>query len=378
MQPALSITRLSLSEFRNYRQLHLEASAAPVVLTGANGAGKTNILEAISLFTPGRGMRSSPYNEILRETAKVPQWAVAISLDGAEGRQSLGTSWESDAPGSRKSMTDGQVAKGSGVFSSAIRVIWLTPAMDRLFAGPAGDRRRFLDRMVTTMDSTHPSRISAFEKLMRERNKLLSEHEFDASWVNVLEIQMAATGVAIAAARLEALDNLQGHINGSFGENHCSLFPSSRLVLEGIIEGLLRENPAVHCEDEYRKMLYDSRNSDQAAGRTLIGPHRSDMIVYHLEKDIQARRCSTGEQKALLTGLILAHAKTVKSGFNGYMPILLLDEIAAHLDEQRRGELFDEICRLRSQCWMTGTDRTQFAALEDRAQFFQVSDGCVN
>ncbi|HHS89273.1 MAG TPA: DNA replication/repair protein RecF [Rhodobacteraceae bacterium] len=378
MPPALSIQRLSLSCFRNYSGLHLETGPEPVVLTGPNGAGKTNILEAISLFTAGRGLRGQPYEVMLQKDCREPIWAVSARVHGPHGECVIGTSWaqpEGSQASGRQARIDGVNVRGSGAFADHIRIIWLTPAMDRLFSGPAGDRRRFVDRMVTVLDAGHPRRAAAFEKLMRERNRLLAAGSYDRAWVAALEEQLAETGVAIAAARLTATDALQSHIDSLEAGGEKSPFPSARVALAGWLEERLRQNPAVQTEDEYRKMLHDSRHLDQAAGRMLNGPHRSDLHVVHAQKQMAARDCSTGEQKALLTGLVLAHAKAVKAAFEGVMPVLLLDEISAHLDAGRRAGLFDELCALGAQAWMTGTDAIQFEALRGRAQFFVAGDG---
>jgi len=389
---AVAIRNVDLSNFRNYARLHLEVEAGPVVLTGANGAGKTNLLEAISMFMPGRGMRGAGFDAMLSSTAKTGpgslptplQWAVSVTVEQRDGPLRMGTSWQQTENGSnqtrgqtRLASIDRQSAKGISSFGEHIRLIWLTPSMDRLFAGSATDRRRFFDRIVAASDLDHRQRLNSFDKLMRQRNALLAQGTFDTSWMSVVEQQMAEQAIAIAATRLAAIDVLQGHIDQTLKASEQSVFPASRLTLSGDIEASLRHTPAVQSEDEYAKILCDSRKKDQAAGRTLNGPHRSDLIVFHGAKDIEARACSTGEQKALLIGLVLAQAKMVQSAFGGQMPVLLLDEIAAHLDEDRRKGLFDELTRSQAQCWLTGTDETQFAALQGKGQFFTVTDGII-
>jgi len=377
---AVAIRNVDLSNFRNYARLHLEIEPGTIVLTGKNGSGKTNLLEAISMFMPGRGMRSAGFDAMLFNDAETIQWAVSINIDQPDGPLHLGTSWQQPTNGAgqtRQASIDKQMAKGISAFGNHIRLIWLTPAMDRLFSGPAGDRRRFLDRIVAASDLGHRQRLNSFEKLMRQRNALLAEGSFDASWLGIVEQQMAEQAIAIAATRLAAIDILQGHIDKTLEANQRSVFPASRLMLAGDIEAGLRHTPAVQNEDEYAKILCDSRKIDQAAGRTLSGPHRSDLIVYHSAKNVEARVCSTGEQKALLVGLVLAQARMVQSAFDGQMPVLLLDEIAAHLDGDRRKGLFEELIRSGAQCWLTGTDRMQFEALQGKAQFFTVSDGTI-
>jgi DNA replication and repair protein RecF len=377
---AVCVKRLDLSNFRNYRDLHLQFDRCPVVLTGANGAGKTNLLEALSMLLPGRGMRGAGFDAMLALQAEARQWAVSAIIDGPDGEVRMGTSWQPRQDGSgqtRRAQINGEKAAGISAFAEHVRLIWLTPAMDRLFAGPAGDRRRFLDRIVSGLDLAHRRALNSFDKLMRERNMLLSQDHYDASWLSVLEQQMAEQAIAIAAARLAAIDTLQGHINAAQEADGFAVFPAARLMLDGQIEASLRNNPAVQSEDEYVKMLHDSRKIDQAAGRTLNGPHRSDLIVFHKGKDMEARSCSTGEQKALLTGLVLAQARMVRSVFFGTMPLLLLDEIAAHLDRDRRRGLFEELTRTGAQSWMTGTDEIQFEALRGKAQFLTVNDGQI-
>ncbi len=375
------LSRLDLSNFRNYPSLHLDIRSGPIVLTGANGSGKTNLLEAISMLMAGRGMRGAPFDVLLSKASPVPQWAVSALVDGPQGQVRLGTSWQSVESGTsqaRIASIDSDTSVGIGAFTDHIRVIWLTPSMDRLFSGPSGDRRRFLDRIVGVTDFAHSRAVSSFEKLMRQRNVLLAEQAYDKVWLATIERQMAQQAVSIAAARLASIDALQGHIDAVDTRENGSVFPAARLVLQGTVEALVRDNPAVQCEDEYAKILVDSRGLDQAAGRTLNGPHRSDLMVFHAAKDMEAAACSTGEQKALLVGLILAQARMVKSQFQGRMPILLLDEIAAHLDKDRRKGLFEELLATRAQCWLTGTDTMQFEALESKAQFFTVNNGQLN
>jgi DNA replication and repair protein RecF len=254
-----------------------------------------------------------------------------------------------------------------------MRLLWLTPAQDRLFAGPASDRRRFLDRLVAASDPEHGSRILVFEKVMRERNLLLAGTRPDATWLSGLEAQMAEAAVAISAARLVGLEALQTHIREG---RAASSFPWAEVAVEGEIEALIAEKPAVQVEDEYRRILTDSRGLDRAAGRTLRGPHRSDLAVVHGPKAMPAGHCSTGEQKALLIGLVLAQARAVRAGA-GVAPILLLDEVAAHLDRARRKDLLEALAALGSQSWMTGTDAQLFEAIGDAGAVFHVDDGLV-
>lgn len=372
----LAIARLTLTDFRNYAGLRLAAGRLLVALTGANGAGKTNILEAISLLAPGRGLRGGAFEELARQGG--PQsWAIAAEVETAHGPVSLGTGWsgqsEAGDGGGRLVVIDGEVQKGSGALGGYMRLLWLTPAQDRLFAGPASDRRRFLDRLVTAFDPEHASRVLVFEKVMRERNLLLEEARPDPAWLTSLEAQMAEAAVAISAARLIGLEALETHIREGRSE---SSFPWAEIAIEGEIEALVAHKPAVQVEDEYRSILRDSRGLDRAAGRTLRGPHRSDLDVVHGPKGMAASQCSTGEQKALLIGLVLAQARAVKAGA-GVAPILLLDEVAAHLDRVRRRSLLEALGALGSQSWMTGTDAQLFKGIGEQGAVFHVEDGLV-
>jgi DNA replication and repair protein RecF len=372
--PELRLTRLTLTGFRNYEALRLNVDEALISLTGPNGAGKTNILEAISLLSPGRGLRGAAYEELATQGGE-PTWAVAAEIATPDGVMSLGTGWSgNEGPGqSRLVLVDGHVQRSSGVLGQHLRLLWLTPAMDRLFAGGGSERRRFLDRLVQAFDPEHGARVLLFEKVMRERNLLLEEPRPDSAWITSIEAHMAEAAVAIAAARLSALEALQGHIEQA---RDGSAFPWSRVSVEGDVEALIAAMPAVRAEDEYRRLLADSRHQDKAAGRALKGPHRSDFLVFHGPKDMSAGNCSTGEQKALLIGLILAQARAVKEA-TGTMPVLLLDEVAAHLDRSRRAGLFAGLAALRCQAWMTGTDYELFEDLGAGATHFHVDAGTV-
>jgi DNA replication and repair protein RecF len=375
MRPSFILTRLTLTDFRNYASLRLDPGPGRVVLTGPNGAGKTNLIEAISLLSAGRGLRAALFEDLARQGGK-RGWAIAAQVASPEGETRLGTQWtpETEAQSqTRQVVVDGVPQKGPGILAHHFRVIWLTPAMDRLFAGPASDRRRFLDRLVTANDPEHASRVLVFEKLMRERNVLLEEARPDAAWLQGLEAQMAEAAAAIAAARLHAVQALQNHIKFLL---RGSAFPASILSLQGDLEDRLKTMPAVQAEDEYRRLLGESRGPDKAAGRTLSGPHRSDLLVTHEPKFMAAALCSTGEQKALLIGLILAQASSVAEE-SGAAPVLLLDEVAAHLDVKRRSGLFETLSHLGAQSFMTGTDRALFDGLGKGADFLHVEGGIV-
>ena len=292
-----AVSRLTLNECRTYAGLRFEPALGLVVLAGANGAGKTNLLEAISLLVPGRGLRGADFSAIARHQGP-GSWAVAAHAITPLGDVEIGTAWQpliDDAPATTRSvMIDGLTQRSSGVLAQHLRMVWLTPAMDRLFAGSPGDRRRFLDRMVMLFDSDHGARVAAFEKLMRERNRLLEEINADRDWLSSLETQMAETGVAIAAARIGAVASLSRHLHWDGGN---SAFPWSIVTIEGVLESLVANRPALETEDHFRKLLHDGRSADRATGRTLVGPHRSDLRVVHGPKAMAAEDCSTGEQK---------------------------------------------------------------------------------
>ncbi|MBL8893051.1 MAG: DNA replication/repair protein RecF [Rhizobiales bacterium] len=374
----ISLSRLTLTDFRNYAGLRIELGADHVALIGPNGAGKTNLLEAVSLLIPGRGLRNAAYAEMVRELAPAG-WAVAANVTGLSGEIAIGTAWRPAPAGegeeaSRQVHIDGLPQKSLASLAEHVRLLWLTPAMDRLFAGPPGDRRRFFDRLVSACDSAHGSHLNAYEKAMRERNLLLSEPGPDPLWLSGLEANMAEMAAAIAAARLAALENLQAnsHIVSS-----QAAFPWAGLALAGEVENLLATMSSVHAENEFRRRLADNRKADTAAGRTLIGPHRSDLAVVFGPKGAPAAQCSTGEQKALLIGLILAQARTVAVAA-GAMPMLLLDEVTAHLDSGRRRALFRTLDSMGVQAWMTGTDESLFEGLGKAAQFFHVEAGSIS
>ena len=372
MAQKVHISRLSLTQFRNYAALQLRFDGRHVVLTGDNGAGKTNLMEAISFLSPGRGFRRAAYDEVVRNGAQA--FTIFAEVDGIAGEVAIGTGVDlTEETLTRRLRLNGTAAKSADELTDHLNVLWMTPAMDGLFTGGASDRRRFLDRLVLSLDPAHGRRASDFERAMRSRNKLLSESRFDPAWLSGLERQMASLGIAMMLARREMLGLLAALTERTVSE--AQPFPTAVLALSGFLDEA-QGVPALELEDRYATMLEESRYRDAAAGRTLEGPHRADLLVRHREKDMEADRCSTGEQKALLTGLILAHAQ-LNADMTGFAPILLLDEIAAHLDANRRAALFDRIHALGGQAFMTGTDRAMFSALGDRAQYFTVKDASV-
>lgn len=375
----LWLARLTLTDFRNYNQAAIVLGQGSVVLCGGNGAGKTNILEAVSMLAPGRGLRGAAYADLAR-IGGPGGWSVAarLALDGDEmtvGTGQMAPTAGGPVPSGRVVRIDGETSQGSGALGDYVQVLWLTPAMDGLFTGPAAERRRFLDRMVASFDDAHRTRLNHFERAMRQRNKLLETGERSARYFAAVESQMAETAAAVAAGRVEIVDRLAGSIAAA--RQPGSAFPHAELALEGWLEAEIRGKAAVEVEDAYCARLASARERDRAAGRTLEGPHRSDLLVRHGPKDMPGHLCSTGEQKALLIGLILAHAQALRDARRGIAPLLLLDEIAAHLDMARRGALFAEIERLGAQAWMTGTDDDVFAPLRGRAQFLTVAGGAI-
>ncbi len=371
------ISRLVLTDFRNHERLELSLDSRPVVLAGANGAGKTNVLEAVSLLAAGQGLRRAPYADLSRQQG-AGGWAVAATLETDSGRVEIGTGLDPARPeaarGGRIVRINGEPQSGSGVLAGLVEMAWLLPSMDGLFTGPAGDRRRFLDRLVLGFDAGHATRSGQFERAMRQRNRLLEDGVRDGARFAGLEQVMAEMGVAIAAARMGLLDGVVRVIAARRARDPHSAFPWAALALNGALEAELGKRSAVDVEDWYRALLAQGRERDRMAGRTLEGPHRSDLVVGHGPKGMPADASSTGEQKALLIGLVLAHAELLAERHGGSSPILLLDEIAAHLDERRRAALFSELLRLGSQAWLTGTDVRAFEAIVNDAQFIPVHD----
>ncbi|MCO5155769.1 MAG: DNA replication/repair protein RecF [Aquamicrobium sp.] len=368
------VARLSLADFRNYSSLALDFAPGAVVLTGDNGAGKTNLLEAISFLSPGRGLRRAVLEDVARAGA-TGGFAVHARLEGAFGEVEIGTGTfgEPGEAAGRKVRINGVAVRSADEMLDFVRVMWLTPSMDALFTGPAAERRRFIDRLVLAIDPAHGRRALDYEKAMRGRNRLLADNVRDDAWFEAIETQMAETGAAIAAARVEIVRLLGVMIERLPGDGP---FPQADVALSGTLEEMLPGMAAVDAEEAFRRALADNRGRDRAAGRTLDGPHRSDLLVRHRPKDMAAELCSTGEQKALLTGLVLSHARLVAE-LSGAAPILLLDEIAAHLDAGRRAALFSILDDLGCQAFMTGTDPELFSSIRGTAQFLTVSGGQV-
>lgn len=361
------ISRLRLTAFRNYASAALDLDARHVVLTGPNGAGKTNLLEAISVLSPGRGLRGASF-ETLQAHGSDIGWAVAATVETDDGPADIGTGAAPE--GGRRVRINGAYARSIEAMSDYLRVLWLTPAMDGLYMGPAGERRRFLDRLVTTLIPTHSAAVGDFEKAMRQRNKLLEE-EGDPRWLGAIEAQMAELGASIHINRTDSLHHLQELIAESLDDGS---FPAAQLSLTPLLEDAAEPQTSAALEALLMQRWHAQRGLDRAARRTTFGPHRVDLDVVYAQKGVRAGLGSTGEQKALLIGLVLAHARLVKLR-TGITPFLLLDEIAAHLDADRRRALFAALDGLETQCFLTGTDRMLFDALGERAQIITVRDG---
>jgi len=369
------ITALKLTNVRCYEQAHLpDLKSGLIVLHGPNGAGKTNVLEAVSLLSPGRGLRGARYIEI-QNTAAGNAWAIAADIETRFGIAKLGTGLD---PQTEKRIVriNGQDARGQNALADYLACVWLTPQMDRLFLDAAAGRRKFLDRLIFAFDPGHSGRVARYENAMRQRSKLLQDGQADDAWLSGLEAQMAETGVAIAAARLEFTGRLQSAAANARTNNHEGAFPLATLAATGTLEELLRSSPAVAVEEMFAYQLKESRRQDSRTGGAATGPHKSDLDVVFTQKEMPAAQCSTGEQKALLIGIVLAHARLIAAE-RGAPPVLLLDEVAAHLDESRRAALYDVLQELGGQVWLTGTDKNLFDAIADKAQFYRVEEAQI-
>ena len=356
---SLAVTELSLSHFRSHRKVRLVLDGRPIAIHGPNGAGKTNILEAVSMLSPGRGLRRAASDDISCKPESLG-WKVNATLRSLHQMHEVET-WAE--PGSaRQVRIDGKSATQSALGRIA-RILWLVPSMDRLWIEGADGRRRFLDRMTLSFEPGHADAALGYEKAMRERNRLLKDQVSDPTWYRALEAQMAGAGAEMIANRAEAIARVVAAQDGA-----ATTFPIAELGLIGP-----DENPACETEADLGVALEENRGRDMAAGRTLIGPHRADLTAVYTAKGVEARHCSTGEQKALLISLILANARALADDF-GAPPILLLDEVAAHLDADRRSALYDEICALKAQAWMSGTGPELFETLGDRAMRLEVSE----
>jgi DNA replication and repair protein RecF len=373
----LFVHTLKLTDFRNYARAELKLDARPVVLIGDNGSGKTNLLEAVSLLGPGQGLRGRPYGELARKQG-AGGFAVAAKVVSRLDEVEIGTGLPVGSIEESKGRTVRIAGKdaSAGALAEHVQLVWLIPAMDGLFTGPASERRRFLDRLVLAVDPKMRTPLSRYDRAMRQRNRLFQLREGSRALFEGLEEQMAEAGTAIAAARVDAVERLAGLIEQMRAARGESPFPYAVIALEGSLEEALSRLTATEVEDEFRARLGAGREGDRAGCRALEGPHLSDLIVTHGPKNTPATLCSSGEQKALLVGLILAKAELIKA-LQGPSPLVLLDEVAAHLDQGRREALFGEILRLGAQAWMTGTDRDLFAPMAESAQIFAVNQGKI-
>jgi DNA replication and repair protein RecF len=370
------ITSLTLADFRSYDRAELNTHGGTAYLYGPNGAGKTNLLEAISFLAPGRGLRVASAQDVGRRAPGEAQgraWAVSVAVERPDGPVRIGTGVESPAAARRLVRIDGEPA-APGRMAEHVRPIWLTPQQDRLFLEAPGDRRRFFDRLTFAAEPAHAEAATAYEKAMRERLRLLEDGVAEPAWLTALETQMASWGARMASARARTLEALQMEIDA----RDDSPFPQARLELSGDWEALaLQGVSAAEIEPRLAEALHRSRERDTAAGRSLTGPHRGDLLVFHREKDRPAADCSTGEQKALILNLVLAQASRLSRAESEPNPILLLDEVAAHLDRFRRAALFDEITALGLQAFLTGTDEALFEDLKGRALGVHVENGVL-
>jgi DNA replication and repair protein RecF len=381
---AVWLGRLMLTDFRNYRSAEMAVDRRPVVLAGPNGAGKTNLLEAISFLAPGRGLRQAKLDEVGRRRSahdtgsREDPWGVAATVCRDDGTTEIGTGRDPDVldQGRERRLVkiNGTFASGQSALADQLSTIWLTPQMDRLFLDGAGARRRFLDRLVYGFDPDHAGRLTRYEQALQERSQLLRQSgpaSWDAIWLAAIEQQIAETGMAVAAARRELVQRLNQAVARGVGP-----FPQAGLALDGTADGWLETMPALAAEDAFRDRLAADRVRDSETGGAQCGPHRSDLVVSHLGKGLPAAQCSTGEQKALLISIVLSHAR-LQIESRGLAPILLLDEVAAHLDVIRRSALFEAVLALDLQAWLTGTDAALFAELGPRAQFFRVREATI-
>ena len=369
------IKSLHLANFRSYESTALDGlPSGPVVLYGANGAGKTNVLEALSLLSPGRGLRGARLGEMQRRD-EPESWTISAAAQTQYGPVRIGTGWDQSRD-KKIIRINGEPAKSQTQLSEWLSCVWLTPQMDRLFLDSASSRRRFLDRLVFAFDPGHSGRVTRYENATSQRSKILRESAApDSVWLEALEISMAETGVALAAARLDFVHRLQEACHrADMSEN--TLFPKARLRVSGAIEELLTRVPALEVEELFRYQLCESRAADALTGGAATGPHRSDFCVHYIAKDMPASQCSTGEQKALLIGIMIGHARLIAAE-RGAPPLLLLDEVAAHLDDRRRAGLYDILLALGGQVWMTGTDAQLFDHLKGHALFHKIENGQI-
>ncbi|MCB9963399.1 MAG: DNA replication/repair protein RecF [Rhodospirillales bacterium] len=372
------ITALHLNHFRSYTTLELPVPEKKnIILTGPNGAGKTNILEALSLLSPGRGLRGAKPAEIQNkhdDKTQAAGWSIHAKLDSYYGpvRVGIGRDPETDK---KLIHVNGAPVKTQSALGEWLSCLWLTPQMDRLFLDEKSARRRFFDRLIYTFDPAHMGRLTRYENALRQRMKLLKQGYSDPVWLTGIETQIAETGLSICATRRTFCDKLQQAYIAATEEEQQS-FPQATLEISGDIETALAHDSALRVEDQFRTRLAQNRISDVESGTTALGPHRSDFLAYYTKKSMPAMHCSTGEQKALLIGIILAHARLLREE-HAQAPLLLLDEIVAHLDPSRRATLSSLLKTYPSQVWMTGTDAAPFEDFTSHSHLYSVSESSV-
>jgi DNA replication and repair protein RecF len=361
-----AVSTLTLADFRSYERAELTPAGRSAYLFGPNGAGKTNLLEAVSLLSPGRGMRSAGLGEFGRrrpDESVGRAWAVTATIEGDDGAVRLGAGLEAAGAPRRLVRIEGETTT-PGRLAEHVRPLWLTPAQDRLFLEGAAERRRFLDRLVFAAEPVHAAHATTYERSLRERSRLLAEPGADPAWLSALEGRMAEAGARLAEARAFTVEALRAEID----QRGDRPFPQAGLALTGAFEQMAQAGASLaEIEARLAADLAASRPRDAAAGRALTGPHRCDLAVVHRERGRPAAECSTGEQKALILNLVLAQGARLSRAKSPPNPILLLDEVAAHLDQVRRAALAEEIEALGLQAFLTGTDEALFAPFAGRA-----------
>ena len=362
----LAIRNLALTNYRNHLDLSLSFENTPVVIIGNNGVGKTNILEAISLLSPGKGIRGNSLDQITNHHSKTKQWRVNSIIDSVHGKLELSSFYSHEKSKKREILINDQRVKNQGELAEIFSIIWLTPLMDQIFIGPKTPRRKFIDKLVYNFDEHHAARVNKYEKLVAERLKILKSNISNNIWLNSVEKQISEIGVAIAVARTDIINYMQNMIDCSDGS-----FPKAIIKIKGEIEEMVAHKTSLQIEEQYAHDLRESRRKDFLSERTNIGVHRSDLEVYHHEKNTNAKDCSTGEQKALLLTIILAQAAS-RIKWKSSTPVILLDEVIAHLDQKRRHELFEKLLSMKIQFWLTGTDKETFSELGNKVQFLNI------
>jgi len=363
------VQSLKLNNFRSYENLDCAFEGCPVVLLGPNGSGKTNILESLSLLSPGRGLRRAPFDQF-RNFKGPAEWGVIAKVLSNSSSYKISTGLPTGRIKGREVRINNKKVFASKALPEIISVSWLTPSMDQIFLESPSSRRKFLDNMCSSLFNNHASLIKSYEKLMRERSILLQENKFNIRWLDTLESQMSQDGVDIGLNRISLVNGL----NSKLDNDKNPVWPKAFLKIEGIIENKLSSNDNEFVKDFFRENLFDNRKKDFFSGRTTFGIHRSDLLVSDRNKGIFAEQCSTGEQKSLLIGLILTHLNLVADRSNRY-PILLLDEVVAHLDKLRRTALFEQIIETKAQVFMTGTELDLFCGIKDFSEIFSVGMG---